>query len=80
MPTLALVIGPLQVMVQNTIYSLPSKRVLLFTDGAAPTIQQSTTEAFTANVAVTLVGGQAEVAGGFIRETNLATLNIYLKS
>jgi hypothetical protein len=71
--------GSLQVMLQNVVYALPPYVVTLFTDGAAPTIQQSTDAAFTANVAVTLSGGQATLAGGFVRETNLATMNVYLK-
>jgi hypothetical protein len=79
MATELIPVGPVFSMVQNTIYALPASRVLLFTDGAAPTIQQSTTAAFTANVAVTLTGGQAEIAGGFIRQTNLATCNVTLK-
>lgn len=68
------------VLTQNVAYALPVKRCLLFTDGTAPTLQQSTTEAFTANVVMPLVNGQAELAGGFIRCTNLATLNIFLKA
>lgn len=79
MPTELLSIGPILTLVQNVIYALPASRCLLFTDGAAPTIQQSTTVAFTANVALVLTAGQAEVAGGFIRCTNLATCNITLK-
>lgn len=71
--------GAITVLNQNQVYALPVGRALLFTDGAAPTIQQSTTQAFTANVAVTLAGGQAEVAGGFIRCTNLVTCNVVLK-
>lgn len=79
MATEQITCGPVFSMVQSTIYALPPIRVLLFTDGAAPTIQQSMTVAFTANVAVTLTGGQAELAGGFIRQTNLATCNVTLK-
>jgi hypothetical protein len=79
MATELLPLGPVAVMTQNTIFALPASRCLLFTDGVAPTIQQSTTVAFTANVAVTLTGGQAELAGGFIRQTNLATMNVVLK-
>jgi hypothetical protein len=78
MATEMIPVGMVFSMVQNTIYALPSQRVLAFTDGAAPTIQQSTTVAFTANVAVTLTGGQAELGGAFIRQTNLATCNIIL--
>jgi hypothetical protein len=71
--------GVVTTLTQNQVYALPAGRALLFTDGAAPTLQMSTTSAFTANVAVTLTGGQFEVAGGFIRCTNLATCNVILK-
>jgi hypothetical protein len=79
MPTELLPIGPPITLLQNVIYALPASHSRLFTDGAAPTIQQSTTVAFTANVVMPLVNGQAEVAGGFIRCTNLATCNITLR-
>jgi len=80
MPQAALLAdGSLQVMPQNSIFALPPYTCTLMTDGTAPTIQQSTDAAFTANVAVTLSGGQATVAGGFIRQTNLANMNVYLK-
>lgn len=78
MPGFGLSLGPIHVLEQNVAYALPPKRCLLFSDGTAPTFQQSTTEAFTANVAVTLSGGQAELAGGWIRCTNLATVNVRL--
>jgi hypothetical protein len=79
MPTELLSCGPIQTLLQNVVYALPACRCLLFTDGAAPTLQQSTTLAFTANVAVVLTNGQAELSGGFIRCTNLATCNVTLK-
>lgn len=79
MPTASLSIGPVQTLVQNVVYALPPVRCLLFTDATTPTIQQSTTVGFTANVALSLTNGQAEVSGGFIRCTNLATCNITLK-
>lgn len=79
MPTELLPIGPVVTLLQNVVYALPASRCLLFTDGAAPTLQQSSTVTFTANVAVVLTNGQAEVSGGFIRCTNLATCNITLK-
>lgn len=79
MPTECIAIGPVFTMLQNVVYALPASRCLLFTDGAAPTLQQSTTLAFTANVALVLTNGQAEVCGGFIRCTNLATCNVTLK-
>lgn len=67
-------------IVQNTIYALPPKRVLLFSDAAAPTFFQSNTYAFTVSVAITLTNGQAEVAGGFIRCTSADPGNVTLKS
>jgi hypothetical protein len=79
MPTEVLPLGVVFSMLQNVVYALPASRCLLFTDGAAPTIQQSTTLAFTANVAVVLTNGQMELAGGYIRCTNLATCNVILK-
>lgn len=79
MPTECIAIGPVFGMLQNVVYALPASRCLLFTDGAAPTLQQSTTLAFTANVPLVLTNGQAEVSGGFIRCTNLATCNVTLK-
>lgn len=57
-------------MVQNQVYALPAYPVTMFTDATTPTVQQSTTAAFTANVAVTLTGGQATLAGGFVRTTS----------
>lgn len=56
-------------LVQNTIYALPTKSCRLFCDTAAAAFQQSNTVEFTANVAVTLVDGQATLNGGFIRST-----------
>lgn len=79
MATEQIQLGVVTSLVQNQIYALPAGRCVLFTDGAAPTLQMSTTVAFTANVAVTLAGGQFEVCGGFIRCTNLATCNVILK-
>ena len=78
MPTQLLSIGPVQTMIQNQVYALPASRVLLFTNGAAPTFEQSNVVAMTGAVAVTLAGGQAELAGGFLRCTNLATVDVRL--
>lgn len=66
-------------MVQNTIYALPAVRVTLFTDATTPTIQTSNTDVFTANVAVTLTGGAAEVYGAFVRVTTTGPINVVLK-
>lgn len=71
--------GYVQAIKQNIVYALPSCRVLLFTDATTPTIQQSLTEAFTANVALTLSSGQSEVAGAFIKCTT-GDINIILKN
>lgn len=69
MPTELLSIGPPTALVQNQVYALPAVRCTLFTDATTPTLQQSNTAAFTANVALTLTAGAATVAGGFIRAT-----------
>lgn len=73
-------IGPVTPVVQNQIYALPSRRVLLFSDAAAPTFFQSNTEAFTVSVAVVLTNGQAELAGAFLRCTSTDPGNIRLMS
>jgi hypothetical protein len=68
-PIELLPVGTPVTLVANVIYALPAVNTTLFTDATTPTIQQSNTSAFTANVAVTLTGGQANLAGGFIRAT-----------
>ena len=73
-----LICGQQQVLTQNVIYALPPMRVLLFTDATTPTIEQSTTPTFTANVAVSLTNGQAELAGGYIQCTS-GNINAFLK-
>ena len=70
MPTELLPLGTPTALVQNQIYALPAVEAELFTDATTPTIQQSNTVAFTANVAVTLTGGSAAVTGGFLRTTS----------
>lgn len=80
MPTPLLSIGYPIPIVQNTIYALPARRVLLFSDAAGPTFFQSTDVAFTVSVAVVLTNGQAELAGGFLRCTSAAPGNITLKA
>ena len=64
-------IGYPQVIVQNTIYALPARRVVMFSQDAAPTFFQSNDPAFATSVAVALTNGQAELAGGFIRCTSV---------
>lgn len=76
----ALSIGYPIPVIQNTVYSLPARRVLMFSDAVTPTFFQSNTEAFTASIAITLVNGQAELAGAFIRCTSATPGNIILKA
>lgn len=80
MPTQLLSIGYPIPIIQNAIYALPARRVLMFSDAAAPTFFQSTDVAFTVSVAVALTNGQAELAGGFLRCTSAAPGNIELKA
>lgn len=78
MPTTKLSVGA-NSLVQNQIYALPAVRCLAFTDGAAPTLFQSSDLAFSLSTAVALTGGQAELAGGFIRLTSATPITLYLK-
>ena len=78
--TTLLSIGYAQPIVQNQIYALPGRRVLLFSQDAAPTFFQSSDVAFTTSVAVTLANGQAELAGGFLKCTSGAPGPITLKT
>ena len=80
MATEALTIGNQIALTQNTIYALPPKRVTMFSDATTPSFFQSKTVAFTASVLCTLVNGQMELAGGFIRCTSATPGNITLKS
>ena len=80
MPTPLLEIGPVNMVVQNTIYALPNRRCLLFCDTAAVTLFQANDLAFTAPVALTLAAGQAEVGGGFLKCTSVGPVLVELKS
>lgn len=62
-------VGVVTAMPQNTIFALPSVRVRLFSNSAAPAFFQSNDPAFGTSIAVTLADGMAELAGGFIRQT-----------
>lgn len=70
MPTELLPLGTPTALVQNTIYALPAVKATIFSDATTPTIQQSNTVAFTANVVVTLTAGASTVSGGFLRTTS----------
>lgn len=76
MPEL-LTVGPIHSITQNTIYALPSAPCRLFVEGA-PTLQQSLTSVFTANVAVVITNGQADLAAPFFRCTSAGPINIRL--
>lgn len=78
MPTSYIQIGPPFAMTQNVIYAVPGRRCLLMCDTGAATIQQSNDVAFSANAALTLSSGQAEIAGGFIRCTS-GNVNVTLR-
>jgi hypothetical protein len=73
-----LAVGIPDAMIQNTVYALPSYRVLLHTDGSGVTLVQSETAAFTASSAITLTNAQAELAGGFLKCTS-GNINVLLK-
>ena len=62
-------IGYPQTLIKDAIYALPGRRCLLFVDTAGAALEQSNTAVMTADVNITLVDGQKEVAGGFIRST-----------
>ena len=67
--------GPVTSILANVAYALPAVKCTLFAEGS-PTITQSNTAAFTASVAVTLTGGMATLAGGFVKSTT--TINVRL--
>lgn len=60
------------------IYALPARRCLLFCSTAGATLQQSTDDVFTINIAMTLTDGMEEVSGGFIRNVGNTDVEITL--
>jgi hypothetical protein len=80
MATQLLSTGNPQTITQNTIFALPARRVLMFSQDAAPTFFQSNDVSFATSVAVTLTNGQAELAGGFLRCTSASPGPITLKA
>lgn len=64
MPIQQLSVGYAQQMTTDVVYALPGMTTRIFVDGAAPTLFHSNTSAFTVSIAVVLVDGQAELAGG----------------
>jgi hypothetical protein len=80
MPTQLLSIGYPQSIIQNQIYALPSRKCTLFCDTAAVTLFQANDLAFTAPFAITLTGGQSQVAGGFLKCTSAGPVLVSLKT
>ena len=69
MPIEVLSIGPVQTMKANVVYALPAVEVVMYTDGATPTMTQSLTQAFTLSTPVTFTSGVAKPSGAFIKAT-----------
>jgi hypothetical protein len=65
MPTELLTIGPVHSLVQNVIYALPARRILLYADTGTITVSADGSN-FTS---VTLTNNQAELAAAFIKNT-----------
>lgn len=74
MPILSLSPGSPIALIQNQIYALPPVKCTLFTDATTPTIQQSNTSVFTANVVLAFTSGMASVVGGFLRATTAGVI------
>lgn len=72
-------IGVVHALAFNAIYALPARRCLLFCDDAAGVLQQSNTYNFTEDMHLTLVDGQLEISGGFIRNVWKNPVNVILK-
>jgi hypothetical protein len=80
MPTQLLSVGYPQPITQNTIFALPSRRVRMFSPDAGATFFQANDVSFAVSVAVTLVDGMADLAGGFLRCTSANPTIITLKT
>jgi hypothetical protein len=76
--TTILLIGVNNVLTQNVVYALPTRRCLATTDATSPTIVVSDTQAFTASATITLsTNNQFETSGGFIKSTG-GDINLFL--
>lgn len=64
-------IGYPQTLTKDVIYALPAKRCLLFCDTGGVALEQSTNDAMTVDVNMVLTDGMEQIAGGFIRATNV---------
>ena len=70
MATQAITIGPVHTLVTNQVYALPGSATTLYTDSAAPALEQSNVIDFATKSTVTLTNGMAQVAGAFLRATS----------
>ena len=78
MPQELLPLGTPVALVQNQVYALPAVQCRVYTDNAA-TFQQSTTVAFTASTAVTLVEGSYLLSAPYFRCTSAGPVNAVFK-
>ena len=64
-------IGYPQTLTQNTIYALPGRRTLLFSDGAGAAFDVATEESMAIHIGpLTLADGMHDLSGAFIRCTS----------
>jgi hypothetical protein len=68
--TLAIPIGMTVTLQPNVVYALPGMSTTLYTDSAAPALEQSNVIDFATKSVVTLTGGSAKVSAAFIRATS----------
>jgi hypothetical protein len=79
MATELLRVGPLQTMVQNQVYALPSSTVLLFSSTAAPTFEMSSDGSMGWIAQTAVEGTIGALVGGFIRCTTVGGAVVTLK-
>jgi hypothetical protein len=73
-------VGLITILITDTVYALPQKRVLLFTNTAGATFDVSNDETFATHIGpITLVEGHYELAAGFIRVTSQGGALVVLK-
>lgn len=60
------------------VFALPARRCFLFCSTAGATLSQSSDDAFTLSVALTLPDGMEDVSGGFIRNDGVADVEVVL--
>lgn len=69
MPTELLSCGVPHALTTNRVYALPVCKTTVFTGDSSPALEQSNVLDFSTKSAVTLTGGMASLAGGFMRAT-----------